>query len=170
MSPDRVVLTLLTLLVALGGAALMRRGWRGRQQRQGDLPPPPAPPVPRGRVLVGAVPGLVVGTTTAGDWLDRIAVHGLSDRSTADLVLTADGVHLEREGLPELYLPLAALHAAEPGDRLAGKVMGRGGLLLLTWQLGPRLVTTGFRATEHAQHRRLADAVTALLPVKETPA
>ena len=168
MTTDRLLLTLGTLAFAGVVYALMLKGWRGRQRRQADLPPPPPGPVPRGRVVVGAVPGLLVGTVVAGDWLDRVAVHRLSDRSTAELVVSVDGVHLDREGLPELFVPLGAVEGAEPGTALAGKVVGRDGLLLLHWRLGDRLLTTGFRATDHAQHRRLADAVTALLPVKET--
>jgi hypothetical protein len=165
MSTDRVLLTLGTLAFAVVVYALMWKGWRGRQRRQADLPAPPAGPSPRGRVVVGAVPGLVVGTVVAGDWLDRVAVHRLSDRCTAELVVSVDGVHLDRDGLPELFLPRHALEGAEPGTALAGKVMGRDGLLLLHWRLGDRLLTTGFRAADHAQHRRLSDAVTALLPV-----
>jgi hypothetical protein len=166
MSPERLALTLGTLAFAGVVYALMLKGWRGRQRRQADLPAPPAAPAPRGRVVVGAVPGLFVGTVVAGDWLDRVAVHRLSDRATCELVVTADGVHLDRDDLPELFLPLDAVEEVAVGDRLAGKVMGAGGLLLLTWRLGDRLLTSAFRATDHAQHQRLADAVHALLPVR----
>lgn len=163
----RALLTVGTFVFAGLFYALMLRGWRGRQRRQGDLPPPPPAPVERGHVVVGAVPGLFVGTTSAGQWLDRIAVHHLSDRSAGWLTVTADGVVIEREGLPDLYLPHGALLAAGPGDAIAGKVVGRDGLLLLTWRLGGRTVQSGFRAGDHARHRRLADAITALLPVEE---
>lgn len=172
MSLDRPALTLGTLLLAAACYALMLKGWRGRQRRQSDLPEPPAPPAARGRVVVGATPGLFVGTVirsgTADDWLDRVAVHRLSDRSTCELVLTTDGLHVLRERLPELYLPLTDVVTAEVGDKLAGKVMGAGGLLLVTWRLGERTLTTGVRADDHAQHRRLADAITALQPLQET--
>lgn len=167
MTGERLALTVGTLLFAGVFYLLMLKGWRGRQRRQADLPQPPVAPAERGRVVIGAVPGLFVGTVIAGDWLDRVAVHRLSDRSTAVLVVTVDGVHVAREGLPELYLPIDALLRADVGDKLAGKVMGAGGLLLLSWRLGDRELTSAFRATDHVQHRRLADAVTALLPVKE---
>ena len=45
--------------------------------------------------------------------------------------------------------------------------MGPGGLLLVTWHLGDSLVTSGFRATDHAQHQRLADAIRSNIPVLE---
>ncbi len=163
----RVVLTLGTLLFATAVYLLMLKGWRGRQRRQGDLPPPPPLPDDPGPVLVGAVPGLFVGTTSQHDWLDRIAVHRLADRSAGWLTVHARGVAVEREGLPDLWLPYDAVVGATTGDALAGKVVARDGLLLLDWRLGSRTLRSGFRADDHAQHRRLADAVRALLPVED---
>jgi hypothetical protein len=156
-------------LVLIGAAAigciylLMLRGWRSRQRRQAFLPAP-ARPAGAATTLVGAVPGLFVGTTFAGRWLDRVAVHGLSDRSLAELRLATDGLHIDREGAGELLLPFADIDDAAPGAAIAGKVMGAGGLLLLTWRLGGSVLTSGFRADDHSQHARLADAIRAHLP------
>lgn len=170
---DRVLLTVATLLFALAVYGLMYRGWRSRQRRQSDLPAPAPPPADRGRVLVGATPGLFVGTTTDGDWLDRIAVHGLSDRATGWVSVSDTGVLVEREGLPDLFLHFDPTRAdpvldAATGDALAGKVVGRDGLLLLTWRLGSRTLQSGFRADDHAAHRRIADLVRDHLPSKES--
>lgn len=160
----RVALVLLGLLGLVGVYLLMLRGWRNRQRRQAFLP---APPVASGdaTTVVGAVPGLFVGTTFAGRWLDRVAVHGLSDRALAELTVATDGVHLHREGAPEVFVPFEAIETAEPGAALAGKVMGPGGLLLLSWRLGDSSVTSGFRATDHSEHARLADLINAHRPV-----
>jgi hypothetical protein len=161
---SRGELVLFGFLALTGVYLLMLRGWRNRQRRQAFLP---APPTSNGTAttVVGAVPGLFVGTTFEGRWLDRVAVHGLSDRSTAELSIATDGVHLDREGGPELFLPFDVLDDAAPGDALAGKVMGAGGLLVLTWRLGTTRLQSAFRADDHAQHQRLADAVRAHLPV-----
>jgi hypothetical protein len=70
---------------------------------------------------------------------------------------------VEREGLPELYLPYDAVDQATTGDALAGKVVGRDGMLLVDWRLGNRLLTSGFRADDHAEHARLVRAVTSQL-------
>lgn len=161
MSADRVLLTLATFAFAAGCYLLMLKGWRRRQRSQADLPAPPVPPAVAGQVVVGATPGVFVGTTSASDWLDRIAVHSLSDRAAGRLTVATDGVHVEREGLPELYVPFAAVEQVELGDALAGKVMGRDGLLLITWRLGERSIVSGFRADDHAAHARLVDAVSA---------
>lgn len=167
---DRVLLTLGVVALVLGLYALMFKGWRARQRRQGDLPPPPVAPQQPADIVLGAVPGLFVGTTFAGDWLDRVAVHDLAHRAAGWLSVAVDGVHIEREGLPELYLPLTCLDGARLGQALAGKVMTGDGMVLLDWRLGARQLTSGFRADDHDAHTRLLDAVHALLPVKETPA
>ncbi|MCA1720062.1 MAG: transporter [Actinobacteria bacterium] len=142
----------------------MLRGWRNRQRRQGFLPAPPVSDG-TGTSVVGLTPGLFVGTTFAGRWLDRVAVHGLSDRAIAELSVQTDGVHIDREGTGELFLPYDVIDDAGLGDALAGKVMGPGGLLVLTWRLGAAQLTSAFRADDHAQHQRLADAIRAHLPV-----
>jgi hypothetical protein len=161
---DRVLLTLATFAFAGGVYLLMLKGWRARQRRQADVPVPPVS-TGGGETLVPAVPGLYVGTTSATDWLDRIAVHHLADRARADLVVATDGVHVERDGLPELYVPLADLEAVTVEESLAGKVVS-GGMLVLTWRLGARRVASAFRADDRAAHVALRDALSALLPVE----
>jgi hypothetical protein len=163
VSLDRVLLTLATFAFAGGCYWLMLRGWRSRQRRQGDLPAPPAPPAVAAPVVVPAVSGFWVGTTSEHDWLDRIAVHGLGDRAKSALTVRDDGVHVDRDGLPHLWLPFDAVVHAEPGDALAGKYMGRDMLLLLTWRLGGRTLLSGFRADSHAEHARLAEVICARL-------
>ena len=154
---DRLLLTLGTLAVALLGYAGMLRGWRSRQRRQSDLP---VPQVSGGdaAVLAGPVPGLFVGTTGADHWLDRVNVHHLSDRSAATALVAADGVHLERAGLPELYVPWVDLDRADVETALGGKVVSTG-MLVLTWRLGDRLLRTAFRADDRADHDLLLNAI-----------
>lgn len=166
----RAVYTLVTLGSVALLCLLMLRGWRNRQRRQADLPVPPTPPEVQGEVLAGAVPGLFVGTTFADDWLDRVAVHDLAHRAAGWLSVTTDGVHVEREGAPELYLPFGSVTAAAPGDALAGKVIGKDGMLLVDWRLGGRMLTSGFRADDHSQHARLAATITARLSGEEVHA
>lgn len=158
----RALYTLATLAIVAWLCLLMLKGWRSRQRRQADLPAPRTT-APAADALLPPVAGLFVGTTTAGDWLDRVAVHGLSDRGAGWLTVSGAGVTIERDGLPDLHLPSSDIRAAAPGARLAGKVVGTDGLLLVDWQLGDRLLTSGFRADDHDQHRRLAAAISTLL-------
>lgn len=154
---DRVYLTLGVLAFCATGYLLMAHGWRSRLQRQADLP---EPPVSDGtaRVTVDWVPGLYVGTTSAGDWLDRVAVHQLSDRATGELCLAEDGVHVLRDGLPEVFIPREDLTGASIEQSLAGKIVSTG-MLVLTWRLGPRELATAFRADDPMAHTRLRDAL-----------
>lgn len=163
----RALYTLATLGAVAFLCLLMLKGWRNRQRRQADLPAPASAPSTPAEPLLPPAPGLFVGTTTTGDWLDRVAVHGLSDRGAGWLTLTPAGVTIERDGLPDLHLPLETVRGAAPGNALAGKVVGTDGLLLVDWELGDRLLTSGFRADDHDQHRRLADAITAQLAPEE---
>lgn len=162
---SRILLTIGTLAFAVAVYALMLKGWRSRQRRQADLPAPSVP-VEAPRVVVPAVPGLFVGTTGADDWLDRIVVHQLSDRATGELVLAHDGVHITRDDLPELWIPLTSVVAVTVETSLAGKVVSSG-MLIVSWRLGARTLASAFRATDPAAHPRLRDALTALLPVED---
>jgi hypothetical protein len=160
----RLLLTLGTLALALAVYALMRKGWRGRVRRQADLPEPPVP-TGHATVLAGPVPGLLVGTTFAEDWLDRVAAHHLSDRATGSLSVAEDGVHLQSEPLPELFLPWGSLDSADVETGLGGKVV-RTGMLLLTWRLGGRRLRTAFRAADDTEHAALRDTINARLELE----
>ncbi|MFP5219978.1 MAG: transporter [Actinomycetes bacterium] len=159
MTAERLALTLAVVAFGSGMSLLMLRGWRSRQRRQADLPPPPDVPAVAGEVVAGPVAGLFVGTTFRTDWLDRVAVHGLSSRAPGWLSVRTDGVLVERERAADIWLPREALSGARVGDALAGKVVGSGGLLLVDWALGGRDVTSAFRAEDVAEHHRLASAV-----------
>lgn len=161
---DRLLLTLVTLAVAVAVYALMLKGWRARQARQLDLPRPPVPagaPEP----VFPAVPGLFVGTTDSEDWLDRITVHGLSHRGTGRLLVCRDGVRLTRAGLDELLVPVGSLTSVDVEEALAGKVV-HGGMLVLTWRLGPRTLASAFRADDRSTHVPLRDAIAALISLE----
>ena len=159
---DRLLLTLGTLAFAGGCWLLMLRGWRSRQLRQADVPAPAVAPA-RGDGL--EVTGLFVGTTSAADWIDRLAVHHLSDRGQGSLVVEDSGVRVVRPGLDDLWVPRSDLVAASVEQSLAGKVV-RTGLLVVTWRLGDREVASGFRADDPADHARVLTA----LNLTEAPA
>lgn len=160
---DRLLLTLGTLAFAGIVYVLMLKGWRSRQTRQAELPPPATEAT--GTPLLGPVPGLYVGTTGAEHWLDRIAVHQLADRATGAVTITDGGLLVRRDGLPDLFVPCADLRAVSVETSLAGKIISTG-LLVVTWRLGPRDLATGFRAEDPADHARLRDTLQTLLPLE----
>ncbi|WP_016905505.1 hypothetical protein [Streptomyces xiaopingdaonensis] len=130
---------------------LMRQGWKWRGTLQGDLPELPSTPAERGEVLRTAS-GRYHGSTTAGQWLDRIVAHGLGVRSRAELTLTAEGLDVRRPGAQDFFIPLAQLRDARLDKGIAGKVLAEGGLLVVVWQHGERLLDSGFRADRAAEH------------------
>ncbi|WP_030826686.1 hypothetical protein [Streptomyces hygroscopicus] len=142
---------------------LMREGWKWRGTLQGDLPELPSAPGEPGAARL-ALSGRYHGSTTAGQWLDRIVAHGLGTRSRVELTLTDLGVGVVRPGARDFFIPAAALRGARLDKGIAGKVLAEGGLLVITWQLGERLIDSGFRSDHAAEHPAWVDAVTALSP------
>jgi hypothetical protein len=158
---ERIVLTVLVLAVFGGLCRLMWHGYQRRAGRQADVPQPAsAAPTP---VADGeGAEGIYGSTTTHGDWLDRIAVHGLGVRSNARLSVTDEGVFFAREGAPDLFIPAADLIGAELAPGVAGKVTGGEGVVLVTWRLGERTVDTGFHPRAKAVREGLVEAINQL--------
>ncbi|QPP11107.1 hypothetical protein G4Z16_29485 [Streptomyces bathyalis] len=142
---------------------LMRQGWKWRGTLQGDLPEPASPPAPEetGETLLHAA-GRYHGSTTAGQWLDRVVAHGLGTRSRAELTLTAGGVQVLRPGARDFFVPAGQLRGARLDKGIAGKVLTEGGLLVITWQLGDRRLDSGFRFDRAAGHTAWAEQITAI--------
>ncbi|MFE4455198.1 hypothetical protein [Streptomyces sp. NPDC056796] len=142
---------------------LMRQGWKWRGSLQSGLPP--LATAPEGfaddEVLL-TLTGRYHASTTAGQWLDRIVAHGLGTRSRAELTLTARGLDVVRPGAAGFFVPADALREARLDKALAGKVLPEGGLLVITWAHGDRLIDSGFRSDRAAEHQAWVDAVARL--------
>lgn len=137
---------------------LMRQGWKWRGSLQSDLPELPQAPEVTGEATL-RLSGRYHGSTTAGQWLDRIVAHGLGVRSRVELTLTDAGVDVVRPGAADFFVPAGQLRAARLDKGIAGKVLAEGGLLILTWQHGDRLLDSGFRSDRAAEHTAWVDAV-----------
>ncbi|KOV62670.1 membrane protein [Streptomyces sp. MMG1121] len=137
---------------------LMREGWKWRGTLQGDLPKPPSAPEETGPAKLN-LSGRYHGSTTAGQWLDRIVAHGLGTRSRAELTLTEQGLEVERPGASDFFVPAAALRGARLDKGIAGKVLPEGGLLVVTWALGDKLIDSGFRSDHAAEHPEWVDTL-----------
>jgi hypothetical protein len=133
------------VVLAYGG---MLRGWRRRARRH-DLEPL-APPGSTEAPLQQA-DGRYFGTTVAGDWLDRVVARGLGTRSTARLVLSAEGLDVLRPGT-SFRMPAAALEGARHDQGIAGKVVPPHGVLVVTWRHGDLRLDTGFRLRDSGEH------------------
>ena len=169
--PLRIALVAAMFAIIVVVLAAMLRGWRSRQRRQADIPAPAAWQAERWqdeqnapRPDVQAVSGLYVGTATAGDWLDRIAVHGLGVRSRADLMVAPDGIGVRRIGASSFVIPQADVVGVRTDRGVAGTVRAKDSVIIITWRLGEHQVDTGFRADDDAEHRTLLDGLMVTFP------
>ncbi|WP_409238719.1 hypothetical protein [Streptomyces sp. PA5.6] len=129
---------------------LMREGWKWRGTLQGDLPELPTAPSEQGPARL-ELSGRYHGSTTAGQWLDRIVAHGLGTRSRVELTLTDAGLDVVRPGATDFFIPVARLREARLDKGIAGKVLTEGGLLIVTWEHGGKLLDSGFRSDHAAE-------------------
>ena len=149
---------------------LMRQGWNWRRTLQSGLPALPAVPTDVGPVIL-ETSGRYHGSTTAGNWLDRVVAHGLGTRSRADLTLGERGLLVLRPGDVDLWIPAECLTGARTDSGIAGKVVPAG-LLVVTWTLPPAAsgdaatgtaLDSGFRADHPDEHAAWVEAVDAVV-------
>lgn len=141
---------------------LMREGWKWRGTLQGDLPELRTAPDDPGPAKL-AMSGRYHGSTTAGQWLDRIVARGLGTRSRAELTLTDAGLDVVRPGASDFFVPAAQLREARLDKGIAGKVLTEGGLLIVTWAHGDRLIDSGFRSDHAAEHNEWVEALNSMI-------
>ena len=164
-----IFVTLGIIVVLIG---LMALGWRNRLKRQADVPAPPGAPADLGAVIATGE-GTYITTTTAHDYLDRIAVHGLGIRTTAVLSVHESGVIFDRSGSDALFIPRESLRDVRLDSGMAGKFVEKDGLIVIEWNIGAHEgaadsaetnVDTGFRARYHEQQAELFAAIESILP------
>ena len=146
---------------------LMREGWKWRGTLQSDLPELPSAPSDPGPVRL-ELTGRYHGSTTAGQWLDRIVAHGLGTRSRVELTLTDAGLDVVRPGANDFFVPAQALRGARLDKGIAGKVLTEGGLLIVTWAHGERQIDSGFRSDHAAEQAEWVEAINTLINTSST--
>jgi hypothetical protein len=137
----------------------MWAGWRRRGQRQSWLPELPPVPAALGAELATPLSGLYVGSTLATRWQDRIVAGGLGARAESVARLTEAGALIQRQGSTPIFIPAPQLVDARLEPALAGKVVGRGGLLVLRWQHGEQQLDTGIRADDKSGYAAWITAI-----------
>lgn len=167
--PPLVTVAILAVL-CLAVLLAMYAGWR-RQARRTAVYVPQLPEVPPlGDPALGAqttppIDATYVSSTSAGDWLDRVVVHDLGVRSAATVQVFAGGVRIERTGAHDVFVPANAVVGARAAAGMAGKFVGRDGIVVLTWQApgdGASVLDTGLRLRRGADREVLRGAVEAL--------
>jgi hypothetical protein len=169
---SRLVLTLIVLALIALLVALMWWGFRGRRRRQADLPA--FPEVPAGLLervrdgkaepLLPPSTGVYASTVTDQSWQDRVAVGDVGFRADATAHLLTEGLLFDRGGATPVWIPAASVRAARTEAGIAGKVMGRDGLLVVRWAIGEHEFDTGFRADDKDDYDTWVPALSALNP------
>lgn len=159
---ERTVPAILTMLLVVVVFGLMWWGWRSKLKRQSDVAPLPEVPDDLGAPTM-SISGQYVVTTSAGDWLDRIAVHGLGIRTRATLNVYPGGILIARTGSADIYIAADELREITTQSGMAGKFVEKEGLVVITWVLGALDVDTGFRTTEAEAKKPLVDTLRELL-------
>jgi cbb3-type cytochrome oxidase subunit 3 len=165
---DRAVLTLLVFGIFAAGAYGMFRSWRRKAAEQADLLPLPTAPEDAGEPLAPPADGRYIGTTLAGNWQARVVAGGLSDRARATLTVHPGHVRLDRQGTHPVVIPRPAVRAVRADRALAGKVLGPGGMLVITWEHRGALLDTGFAADDRGQQDACHTALRAWVPAPTT--
>ncbi len=167
--PTWLSITILAVLVVVAFWA-MREGWRRRERRSTQtVPAVPAAPGDLGSPRTESLEAVYVSSTTAGDWLDRVNAHDLGVRSAAQVQVFDAGVVVRRTGAADVFVPAKQLRGVGTASGMAGKFLGRDGLVVLTWvpdaEAGAAaLLDTGLLLRHRADLPRLLDAVRTLVP------
>jgi len=173
VSPRQSVVAVLLLVVVLLAWWGMRAGWEHRRRRTQDVVPTiPAVPDDLGPALVGPLEAVYVSSTLAGQWLERVVANDLGVRSPAQVSVHDAGVLVRRTGAHDVFVPRDALRGAARAPGIAGKVVGRDGIVVLTW-LPPgapedHALDTGLLPRHAADRDALLAALAA--PEPQTPA
>ena len=166
MTEPMAVAVMLAILV--GGYLLMWRGWRRRADPHGELPPLP-PPLSDVETPHGPVDGVYVGTTTAGDWNDRVVAHTLGRRGAASIQVSAAGVTIDRSPDPAVHLAADALRAVRRDRAGGGRAVRHEEYLIVTWVHGNAVLDTAVRPDRHHELEDLRSSVAELLVQGATP-
>lgn len=160
---ERILPGILTLLIVAVAFSLMWWGWRNKLKRQADVGGLPEVPAELGEALI-SVPGQYVVTTSGGDWLDRLAVHGLGIRTTAVVRVYPAGILVERSGAQDIFIATENFTEVATQAGMAGKFVEKDGIIVISWLLAGTAVDTGFRTTEAGAKRPLVETLQTLLP------
>ena len=121
------------------------------------------------RLLLRRLREVMAEPVNAQARLDRIVVHEMGVRSRASCEVGSEGILLRREGARDLFVPAENLFSVGTARGIAGKAYERGGVLVVTWDLGDKVVDTGFRADAAEDQERLLAVLQGLVG-QQTPA
>ncbi len=147
----------------------MRSAWQKKSRRFADIPEPSRFAPVEATTIVAPVEGRFAGTTTAGNWLDRVTVHDLGLPQSISVTVTETGLQLLGVNNFALWIPGELIHGVRTARGLAGDVVEPDGMIIVTWRLGYQDLDSGIRVSRHADHERVLDALNALTSLNALP-
>lgn len=155
--PLRTVLTLIVVAAILLSVLGMARGWR--KNLRTDLAQIDTQ-VPTGANQISPkVAARFAGTTTAGNWLDRITNQELGTPRGVDLQIFDQGIFITDDTNFQLWIAKSQISKVATGQGIAGDVVEKSGMLIFTWRLGDTHLDTGVRVSRHSDHELIVLAL-----------
>lgn len=145
MNQSQLIVGSAILVLILVVFVLMAVSWRRRGARNpaGALGAPPA-----GVAASAVLEGLHVGTTLAGQPLERVTVKPLGFRARGELAVRPDGVELRLDGSAPVLIPLTSIRSQSRATWTIDRGVEEDGLNVLTWALGDTELDSAFRMRE----------------------
>ena len=154
-------------VAAVGAAAValvlgaMRRTAR---RHEAALPPPPTWDDPGGAVLEASA-ARYLGTTWSPSPVRRFSGYGLLGRGIVDLGLEPGRLRIDQGRAGRWCVPAAALRGVRVASNHAGKVVYADRVLVVDWQLGQTVLSSGFVMDAEAAAREWAERLAAVAAV-----
>lgn len=153
--------TLMTLaMFAIIGLSFlgMRKGWQKRAKREVAQI---SSSIPTGvTALTEKHPARFAGTTISGKWLDRITNYGLGTPRSSFVQIFDQGIYVTDALDFNLWIDKSDIKNVGTKRGIAGDVVEKDGMLVITWQLGDLLLDSGIRVNRHQEHELVISAVT----------
>ena len=159
----RIAFTLFTLAVIALAVWGMRHSWNKKARQFAHLPAPQTQAPTDAIWTAGPVEARFGGTTTTGQWLNRVVTYGLGTPRGVQVSVSNQGLWLTDDTDFNLWLPVQDIVAVRTGRGIAGDVVEPEGMIIVSWTLGDTTLDSGIRVSRHADHELVLNELTQLV-------
>jgi hypothetical protein len=139
---------------------------RTARRHEAALPPPPTWQDP-GEAMLEASAARYLGTTWSPSPVRRFSGYGLLGRGIVDLGLEQGRLRVDQGAAGRWCVPAGALRGVRVTSNHAGKVVYADRVLVIDWQLGQAVLSSGFVMAGEAAAREWAERVAAVAAAAE---
>lgn len=166
----RLAFTFITVAVIALAVWGMRRSWEKKARQFAHLPAPAAQAPSDVTWTAGPVEARFAGTTTTGQWLNRVVTHNLGTPRGVQVSVSPQGLLLTDETDFRLWIPTQDIVAVRTGRGIAGDVVEPDGMIIVSWTLGDTTLDSGIRVSRNADHEQVLGELTHLVTQLEETA